>query len=357
MLKVEIEKRFPEIAVSSSFEQSSEGFAATALFGPSGCGKTTMLRSIAGLERPEAGAISWRDDKWFDAKERVFVQPQKRHIGMLFQDYALFPFMRVAENICYGLDDEAAKKALGPLLERLLIPGLERRMPHELSGGQQQRVALARALIRKPRLLLLDEPLSALDMPTRVALRLELRKLLKSEGIPSVVVTHDPVEAMALADKIVVMSAGRTLQKGSVEEVFSHPASLEVAKIVGAETLLQGEVEGRASDGVLAIRAGNARLFASEPQGGAEGRVVVCIRADDVILQKPGETLASSARNRLPGAIISIAQEGALVRVSLDCGFPLTALVTKQAVAELGLAEGSKIVALIKATSIHLLRH
>jgi molybdate transport system ATP-binding protein len=353
VFSVDIEKRFSGVSIKAAFSQDASRYSSTALFGPSGCGKTTILRSIAGLERPEEGSVSWNGERWFDAAAKVFVPPQERRVGLLFQDYALFPFLSVEDNIAYGLP-KSCRKDVGPLMERFRISGLEKRLPRQLSGGQQQRVALARAVFHKPRLLLLDEPLSALDMPTRNLLRLELRRLLRDAGVPSVIVTHDPVEAMALADRIVVLDHGRVLQQGPVDEVFSRPASLEVARIVGMETVAHGQVEG-SSSGLLALKVGSATVYAPEPPGGVHGAVDICIRAEDVIVQTGDAEIPSSVRNRLKGRVVNMASEGPLVRLSIDCGFALTALVTKQSAMELGLAEGVPVTALVKAVAVHLI--
>ena len=349
-LNIQIEKRFPGITIQAAFSQSNAGFACTALFGPSGCGKTTLLRCLAGLERPEAGRIQWGDEVWFDTTQRCFLTPQQRQIGYLFQDYALFPFLSVAGNIGYGLA-KPERRRVGDLLDLFQLVGFEDRSPRELSGGEQQRVALARTIIRKPRLLLLDEPLSSLDAPTRTQLRRDLRHLLAKLGIPVILVTHDPMEVMALADRVVVLHRGQILQQGTVEEVFSRPADAGVARIVGVETVVAGRVE-KVQDGLASIRVGTTTIYATT-EGVAEGDVAVCIRADDVIVQ-PGDAGVGSVRNHLRGTIASLTPEGPLVRLVIDCGFALTALVSRQAAAELGLREGMSMTALIKATAIHL---
>ncbi len=351
-LHADFEKRFKDLSVRASFSHACEGASALALFGPSGCGKTTVLRCLAGLERPELGSVRWGSETWSDASSGSFLAPQRRQAGLLFQDYALFPFLNVLENVSYGLP-KASRKEASALLERFGLGGLDSRLPRELSGGQQQRAALARALFHKPRLLLLDEPLSSLDMPTRVLLRSELRQMLRSSGVPAIIVTHDPAEAMSLAERIVVMDKGRMLQEGPVEEVFSRPASQAVARIVGMETVASGRVSG-GENGLVALKVGSATVYAPEPEGGINGEADVCIRADDVIIQLDG-TGISSVRNRLKGVILSISQEGPLLRIAIDCGFPLTALVTRQAGAELRLSEGSEAFALFKAVSVHVI--
>ena len=327
----------------------------TVLFGPSGSGKTTILRCLAGLERPSRGRITFAGETWFDAEAGVQALPQARAIGYLFQDYALFPHLMVAGNITYAiqnLDRNARQARLEEMLRLLRLEGLEDRRPAQLSGGQQQRVALARVLARRPRLLLLDEPLSALDAPTREQVRGELRGVLRGQGIPTVCVTHDWVEALALADEVVVMGGGRVLQVGPPDEVFSRPADAEVAAIVGVETVLTGRVAERKDD-LAALDVGKVRLWAVEPNGRG-GEFYLCIRAEDVTLEI-GTQPSSSARNHLAGRVTKIRPAGPVSRVTVDCGFALTALVTRQAAQDLALMPGTPVTATVKASAVHLI--
>jgi molybdate transport system ATP-binding protein len=236
-LTAEIERRFAGGAViRATLEQPIGGFSVTALVGPSGCGKTTVLRCLAGLDAPERGWVTFGDGVWFDAARRINLPPQSRAIGYLFQEYALFPHLTVFENVAFGLERVARtekRRRVGELIAMLQLGGLEGRFPRQLSGGQQQRVALARTVAPRPRLLLLDEPLSALDAPTRAELRGELRRVLSQWAIPTIVVTHDAVEVRALADQAVVMFEGAIRQRGPVDEIFSRPADADVARIVG----------------------------------------------------------------------------------------------------------------------------
>jgi molybdate transport system ATP-binding protein len=349
-------KRFGrEVMVEAHFRQPTDRFSITVLFGPSGCGKTTTLRCLAGLERPEEGQITFQETPWFDAERRVFLTPQQRDIGYLFQDYALFPHLKVAGNIAYGLRSVSRseqRRRVGAILDLFHLRGLENRHPHQVSGGEQQRIALARVLVRRPRLLLLDEPLSALDQPTRQQLRPELRRLLMQFGIPVVLVTHDRIEAMALADHLIVLDHGRVRQQGAVEEVFGRPADVEVARIVGMENVQAGRVV-HAAEGLATVAVGSTQLVALAPASPVE-HVYVCIRAEEVVLQK-GTSTDTSPRNRLAGTINSLTPEGPLVRVALDCGFTLHALVTRTACNELKLRQGEAITALVKAPSVHLI--
>jgi molybdate transport system ATP-binding protein len=350
------EKHYPRGAViRAELEQPAEGFSIAVLFGPSGCGKTTLLRCLAGLERPERGSIRFGDETWFDGTSGVFLSPQRRIIGYLSQDYALFPHLDVARNVGYGLRGVAVperRRRVAEMLDRFGLVGLEGRYPHQVSGGQQQRIALARALIRRPRLLLLDEPLSALDAPLREQLRRELRRLLAQFDIPVVLVTHDRVEAIALADHVVIMDDGAVRQSGPVDEVFSHPADLTVAQIVGVETVHRARVV-EVNDGLATVTIGDATLVAVAPENACD-EAYVCIRAEDVILQR-GAGGPSSVRNRLKGRITSIVPEGPLLRVVLNCGFELTALITRPAGEELGLRAGEEVTASVKAFAVHLI--
>jgi len=324
------------------------------LFGPSGSGKTTVLRCLAGLERPDTGRIGFGDQTWFDAATGICLPPQQRRIGYLFQDYALFPHLTVTENVGFALRGaRAARQArIASLLRLLDLHGFEERRPSQLSGGQQQRVALARALATNPRLLLLDEPLSALDAPARAPLRRELRRVLSGCGIPTLLVTHDRVEALALGDRMLVIVDGQIRQSGPVHEVFSRPADLAVARTVGVETVVPGRVIARA-DGVCTVEAGTARLTACDP-GDVEGDVFVCIRAEEVVLER-GSLSRMSARNHFSGRITAIQTEGQLLRVTLDCGFPLAALITRSACEDLALAVGETVTAVVKAMAVHVI--
>ena len=354
-LRAEFEKRYRDGAViRAEFTQQADGFHSTVLFGPSGSGKTTVLRCLAGLERPERGCIQLGDQTWFDAARGIHLRPQARDVGFLFQDYALFPHLSVERNIGYGLSHmgrSERQRRIGSLLETLELTGLGGRHPPTLSAGQRQRVALARAVAPKPKLLLLDEPLSALDAPTRQNLRHELRQILTRLSTPTIVVTHDAMEAVALADRAIVLVEGRIRQQGAVGEVFSQPADPVVARIVGVETIEPGMVL-EVNEGLARVKTGTAELVAVA-RDISPGPVFVCIRGEEVTLER-GRPHESSARNRLPARIVALRAEGATVRVELECGFPLAALVTRPAVQQLGMAEGEQITVVIKAPAIHL---
>jgi molybdate transport system ATP-binding protein len=308
------------------------------------------------LDRPDEGNIHFGEETWFERKSGVFVSPQHRKIGFVPQEYALFPHLSVAHNISYGLIGVGRRERetrVGQTLRWLGLEGLERRYPAQLSGGQSQRVALARALIYRPQLLLLDEPLSALDGPTRLRLRGELRELLKQLGIPTILVTHERAEALALGDQLIVMDGGLIVQHGSVPQVFSHPTNLAVAGIVAMETV-QPAIVLESADGLVTVQAGRSRLISLSDPLTPGTEVYVCIRAEDVILMK-GQPSRSSPRNCLASVVRSLTAEGSIVKIALDSGFPLAAILTKQACEELSLAPGDQVMVLIKAPQIHLI--
>lgn len=353
----DFEKRFPGgRTIRAAFACPADQFSITVLFGPSGSGKSTILRSLAGLERPERGVIRCGHETWLDSASDTFISPQKRGVGFLFQDYALFPHLNVASNIGYGLQGLSRAdryRRISEMLSLIQLSGLERRSPRTLSGGEQQRVALARVLIRKPRFLLLDEPLASLDAVVRESLRRELRRLLRSFGIPCFIVTHDRHEAMALGDQLIVLLDGQVRQSGPLNEVFSRPADSQVARILGVESVLSGRVT-RSDNGLATVdvAGGPSPLLVASALPAGE-QVWLCIRGEDVSLHT-GPNATTSARNQLPARIVSLEPEGPLVRVTLDCGFHLVALITRTAAAELSLHPGAAVTAQIKAPAIHV---
>jgi molybdopterin-binding protein len=367
------------------------------LFGPSGAGKTTILRHLAGLERPDEGIIRFDGSVWCDTVRGVWQPPQSRRIGLVFQNPTLFPHLTVRDNVRFGTrsasardpvrarsasagDRVGARSAPGAdLVGARSTPGADRvgarstggahrvaeieamlgigelgnRYPRSLSGGEAQRVALARALAPDPGLLLLDEPFASLDAPARLRLRRELRVLLHATGTPAILVTHDRSEALAIGDMVAVIIGGRVRQVGPVNEAFSRPADADVAASLGIEAVLPARVAG-STDGVIAVSLGEVTLHAAEREPIAPGvAVYACVRAEDVTLEA-GAPVQASTRNHLAARIVSIASEGPLERVSLDCGFPLDALITRRSREEMHLAAGAHVTAAIKATSVHL---
>jgi molybdate transport system ATP-binding protein len=334
-----------------------DGPPVTALFGPSGAGKTTVLRALAGLDRA-GGHVRLGEQVWDEGP--VFVPTRLRRVGYLVQAPSLFPHLDARRNVAYGLHAvpraERAER-VEVALEAADALHLADRRASGLSGGEAQRVALARALAPRPRLLLLDEPLSALDAPSRAALRRDLRRLLVEQRVPTVVVSHDRTEALALADRVAVVVEGRVRQVGTPQDVFAHPADPGVARVVGVETVVPGRVLG--DDGGLVSVEVRGRALASAPVGQTEVHragddVLVCIRAEDVALERPHGGPTGSPRNRLPAVVTAVADEGALARVDLDAGFPLVAYVTRPAVVDLELAPGARVDAVVKSPAVHL---
>ena len=294
------------------------------LLGPSGCGKTTTLRMIAGFERPSGGHI------FLDGKDVSDTPPNRRNVNTVFQSYALFSHLTVAENVAFGLrfakaSREETRSRVGEALSLVRMQELRDRRPHQLSGGQQQRVALARALILNPSVLLLDEPLGALDAKLRKALQIELKALQEQVGITFVYVTHDQEEALTMADRLAVMNEGRIEQVGSPREVYEEPASAYVADFLGVSNMLDAQVVGADSDGRCRVRIGDSELFASRGDTSARGPVKVVVRPERVRVEAPGET----GENRLPGIIERIVYAGAISQlvVTLDRGTPIRCML------------------------------
>jgi putative spermidine/putrescine transport system ATP-binding protein len=309
-----IRKVFPGGTVAvEQFDLTAERGEFVSFLGPSGCGKTTTLRMIAGFEQPTAGTIR------IDGKDVTNMPPNKRHVGMVFQSYALFPNMTVADNIAFGLkirgeDKGRIKARVDELLTLIHLEDRGERYPYQLSGGQQQRVALARALAIEPTVLLLDEPLSALDAKIRVALRREIREIQRSLGITTVYVTHDQEEALELSDRIVVMSDGRMEQVGTPFQVYNQPTSPFVASFVGTlnaiEATVIDPVAGRLSIGGLEVRSSTG---VTDPAG---ADVMVALRPEMISL----DATAVEGTNRLPATVTDIAFLGSVVRVSTVVG-------------------------------------
>jgi molybdate transport system ATP-binding protein len=344
----------PTVSVRVDLELEAGDSRVLVLFGPSGSGKTTILRCLAGLDRPQEGFIRFGAEIWFDAATGVNRSPQARRLAYVAQDYGLFPHLTVGENVRFGMDvhRSAATPRVESILERVHLGGMAGRLPGQLSGGERQRVALARALARDPALVLLDEPLAALDLPLRDPMRQELRQFLRSLDVPSVIVTHDRVDALTLGDRMAVLSGGFIRQVGSVPEVFSRPADVAVAASVGVENVVAGTVV-ETVDGLATVRVSDGSIRAAANL--AAGPVFVCIRAEDVILERSQHGHVS-ARNQWTGRVVALQSEGSVVRVTVDCGFVLTALITRPSLDELQVAPGSTVTALVKATAVHLVQ-
>jgi molybdate transport system ATP-binding protein len=294
-----------------------------ALVGPSGSGKTTILRCIAGLQRPTIGHVACDDTTLLDTDTNIDLPPQQRQVGMVFQDYALFPHLSALDNVRLVLrdlpEDEREARARG-WLARTRVAGLETRHPGQLSGGEQQRVALARALARNPAMLLLDEPFSAVDQVTRHRLRLELADLARDLEVPIVLVTHDLDEASMLADQICVLRRGRTLQQGPPEEVLARPVSAEVARLIDRRNIHVAQVTGHDPGGGWSeISWGGCTLRGTHAPNFAAGeKVSWCIASTDVLLI-PDRARREDGENGFDTRVIGLLRGGALSQAVLKC--------------------------------------
>ena len=311
-----------------------------ALAGPSGAGKTTVLRTIAGLARPDSGRIALGGEVWFDSASHVDCTPEERSVGLVFQDYALFPHMTVADNVAYGGGQA------GELLTRFGIEPLARLKPGELSGGERQRVALARALARNPGVLLLDEPLAALDAHTRARVRGELRGILEGLALPTLVVTHSFEDAAALTDTIGVLVDGKLIQSGTAAELVAAPTTPFVADFTGAN-LLPGRARA-AGDGLTEVILADGTLIVSTDQ--LSGQVGAVIHPWEVGIAR--SMPLDSMQNHVRGAIESLVPVANRMRIRVG---PLTAEITAESAARLGLAPGEEVVASFKASGTRLI--
>ena len=305
-----IQKMFGDVAAVLDFNLATEKGEFVSFLGPSGCGKTTTLRMIAGFEKPTAGTIV------VNGTDVTWKSPNQRNIGMVFQSYALFPNMTVAGNIGFGLKVRKRPKTeidrrVGELLELIHLEGRGDRYPWQLSGGQQQRIALARALAIEPQVLLLDEPLSALDAKIRIVLRKEIRSIQRQLGITTVYVTHDQEEALSLSDRVVVMSEGRIEQIGTPSEIYNFPSTAFVASFVGTLNLVNAGVID-AGSGRLSIDGQEVRTSKAVTDAGSDGRVTLAVRPEGISLGdgEPGS-------NRLRGSMEDVNFLGSIVRIRI----------------------------------------
>lgn len=325
-----------------------------ALAGPSGAGKSTLLRIVAGLLRPRQGLVRCGDRTWLDTGSGVNLPPERRHCGYVFQDYALFDHLSACQNVAYGLRDlsrSQRRTRAEALLEQLGLAARSDARPPTLSGGERQRVALARALAREPDVLLLDEPLSALDARTRASASRMLATVLEAAQVPTILVTHDFSEAALLGDEVAIIDHGRVVQRGTAGQLAAAPASAFVADFTGAVVLTGAAYTG--PDGTTLVDLDGGGRIASTDD--ARGRVVASIYPWEIIIEPEGAPHVGSARNHLSVTVLSTTSVGGRVRLGLAGPQPLVAEITEAAIAELDLRPGVRVSATWKAAATRLL--
>jgi molybdate transport system ATP-binding protein len=351
LLRAEAQLRLGQLELDVALTAAAGECLAVA--GPSGAGKSTILRIVAGLARPDRGMVRCGDAVWLDTARGVNLAPEARRCGYLFQDYALFDHLAAWQNVAYGLRElprRERRHRAETLLDRFGLLAHASDRPHTLSGGERQRVALARALARDPFALLLDEPLSALDVRTRSSAGRELASVLRSAGVPAILVTHDFAEAALLGDRVAVIDHGRVVQEGTPAELAASPASAFVADLTGAVVLL-GVAREEGRDRTVVELEGGGRVTSTDE---ASGPVAVSVFPWEIVIEPAGAVAVGSARNRLDAEVVSTTTVGGRVRVGLDAGQPLVAEVTEAAARELELQAGARVVATWKASATRL---
>jgi molybdate transport system ATP-binding protein len=330
----------------------------TVLFGPSGSGKTTVLRCLAGMMVPDEGKIVLGERAYFDSSAQLNMPIHERRVGFVFQDYLLFPHLTAEGNVLYGMrvgKDPGKRNRARDLLGLMGIESARDRYPRELSGGEQQRVALARAMASEPAIMLLDEPLSAIDLSTRSRLLQEIIDLQKRSGIPFIYVTHSPADAVRAGDWALFLDQGRVLQEGRPSEVFNSPQNVPLARAVGTENIFVGTILSHSpSDGITVLDLQGCQLIAKYNGLTVGTKATVGISSEDIIVcREPiGQT---SARNLLPGIVRTIIRDGDKMGLVASCGVDFKVSVTGQAIDALGLRPGVVVYLLIKASACHTL--
>jgi len=359
-LTVRLKKSFKDFVLDLSF---SMGEDLNVLFGPSGAGKSLILKLISGIETPDEGLVEICGERVFDSRLKVHLPVRKRRVGYLFQDYALFPHMKVYQNIAYGIggrDKPGTAAVVGELIEIMRLKGLEERFPHELSGGQRQRAALARTLAASPRILLLDEPFSALDYQVREKLRRDLMLIHERFPITIILVTHDLEEAFMMGRSIAVINNGSVEQFGRSDDVFYRPATRNVARFVGTRNIFTGTVVSLTGKEVTLRSPGLGELRAEAPEGRAleiGSEAAFCIRPEEIPVVRKDRAMKEGRRaNVIEGRIISITGRGTTHSLFVDTGMSqLKVELPNFVMRDLDLAEGHDISLLLKKGSIWII--
>jgi spermidine/putrescine transport system ATP-binding protein len=348
---LDLEKRFDDTVAIEDVTLEVQGGEFFSLLGPSGCGKTTTLRLIGGFDIPTSGRIL------LEGQDVIGIPPNKRNVNTVFQNYALFPHLSVFDNVAFGLRYKSlskgdARRQVHDVLSLVQLEGFGKRRPSQLSGGQQQRVALARALVLNPKVLLLDEPLGALDAKLRKALQLELKTLQKEVGITFIYVTHDQEEALTMSDRLAVMSRGHVEQIGSPQEIYEEPHTSFVADFLGVSNLMDADVAGATSAGRLRVRLGDGELIA-EGDDNASGRVRVSIRPERIEL----ESREPTGQNRVAATVERVVYVGSTIQVflTLALGPRIQAWVPNRG-GEFPFSEGTRLSAHLPPTALRVLR-
>jgi molybdenum ABC transporter ATP-binding protein len=352
LLELELRTRLRDLRLELGL--TAEPGRTLALVGPSGAGKSSVLRVIAGLLRPEAGAISCGGVSWLDTAAGTDLPPERRRCGYVFQDFALFGHLSVWRNVAYGLTHlprRARRAAASDLLRRFGIGALAEAHPGTLAGGERQRVALARALATRPAALLLDEPLSALDAGTRTGATGLVRTLIEEAAVPTLLVTHDFAEAITLADEVAVIESGRVVQRGRPEQLAAEPVSGFVAELTGS-VVLNGIARHR-QDGLSEVLIDGGGVVVST-DAAPEGPACAAIHPWEIAIEPAGFTEHGSQQNRLAATVRSVARIGNRVRVGLETPQPLVAEITPRAREQLALAPGVEVIAVWKASATRL---
>jgi len=361
-LDLNVRKAFSSFTLDVSFTLPT---GISILFGASGAGKTTLLDCIAGLTSADSGRIEIGDRVVFDWERRINVPVRQRRIGYVFQDLALFPHLTVESNVAYGISDidaEERSQRVERTLDSLGIAALRNRRPAQLSGGERQRVALARALITEPCILLLDEPLAALDLPVRMKIADDLRRSIQNLPIPVLYVTHNRDEVFMLGERLLVLENGKLIAQGTPHEVLSAPRCETVAQLAGFENIFDAQVTSLHEDrGTMTCRVGSARFESAQVEletplvrAEAGSRLRVGISAGDILLAASAP-VGLSARNILPGRVLSLFQRDSIVTARVDCGVELSVHLTLGARDSLALAPGRQVWVIVKTHSCHLL--